>query len=63
MVKVPVEPDFIQHHSSRSLDQDFQQEFQLPLSLSHPELERWVDEVDACSCMGAYIHDEVAADS
>lgn len=63
MVKVPGEPDITQHHSARSLEQDFQQVFQSPLSLSHPELEHWVDEVDAGSCMGAYTHGEAAADS
>lgn len=32
MVKVPGEPDITQHHSALSLEQDFQQVFQLPLS-------------------------------
>lgn len=32
MVKVPGQPDITQHHSALSLEQDFQQVFQLSLS-------------------------------
>lgn len=38
MVEVPGEPDITQHRSALSLEQDFQQVFQLPLSETQQKL-------------------------
>lgn len=62
MVEVPGEPDITQHRSALSLEQDFQQVFQLPLSLCPPVPERWLGVAGAGSCRGAGSHGAAAAD-
>lgn len=63
MVKVPGEPDITQRHSALSLEQNFQQVFQLPLSLCPPVPEHWLGVAGDGSCRGAGSRGAVAAGS